>query len=97
MEKAYYVYILASGRNGTLYIGITNDLVRRTWEHCNGIAEGFTKKYNVHQLVYFEVYNDVREAIRRENKLKKYPRAWKLNLIQRDNVEWRDLSEAFTA
>jgi len=97
MEKVYYVYILASGRNGTLYVGVTNDLIRRAWEHRNGVSEGFTKKYGVHQLVYFEVFGDIHMAIHREKKLKKYPRAWKLNLIQRENLEWRDLSETFIA
>ena len=97
MEKTYFVYILASGRNGTLYVGVTNNIVRRTWEHRNGVAEGFTKKYNVHHLVYYEMFGDISLAIRREKKLKKYPREWKMNLIQQDNVEWRDLSENFTA
>jgi putative endonuclease len=87
----YYVYILASRRNGTLYIGVTNDLVRRVSEHKNGKIEGFTRKYHVNQLVYFEDTNDVCAAIEREKHLKKWERAWKLKLIEEQNPEWRDL------
>jgi len=81
--KLYFVYILASQRNGTLYIGVTNDLMRRVWEHRQGIGSKFTKKYGVTQLVYFEEFGDIHLAIARETQLKKYKRAWKLNLIQR--------------
>jgi putative endonuclease len=91
MQKTYYVYILASKRNGTLYIGVTNDLVRRVWEHREGIVPGFTGKYGVNSLVYFEEFADIHDAIHRETRLKKYKREWKTNLIQRDNVGWRDL------
>ena len=94
MPKTYYVYILASKRNGTLYIGVTNDLVRRIWEHKQGMVPGFTGKYGVKLLVYYEIFNDINAAIAREKRLKKYKREWKMNLIQRHNVEWRDLSEA---
>jgi putative endonuclease len=87
----YYVYILASQRNGTLYIGVTNDLVRRISEHKNGQIEGFTKKYKVNQLVHFEDTNDISAAIEREKQLKKWKRAWKLKLIEEENPEWRDL------
>ena len=87
----YYVYILASKRNGTLYIGVTNDLVRRVHEHKNDFAEGFTKKYQVHDLVYFEQADDVGAAIAREKQLKKWNRAWKLELIEKSNGDWRDL------
>ena len=87
----YYVYILASKRNGTLYIGVTNDLVRRVYEHKNDFAEGFTKKYQVHDLVYFEQADDVGAAIAREKQLKKWNRAWKLELIEKSNGDWRDL------
>lgn len=89
--KTYYVYILASRRNGTLYIGMTNDLPRRVDEHRNHRIEGFTARYHVHRLVYFEEGNDVRAVIAREKQLKKWKRQWKIDLIERDNPEWRDL------
>ena len=93
MSKTYYVYILASKRNGTLYIGVTNDLARRVWEHCEGLVPGFTKTYEVKTLVYFETFDDITRAIRREKRLKKYKREWKMDLIQQSNVEWRDLAD----
>ena len=93
MSKTYFVYILASKRNGTLYIGVTNDLGRRVWEHREGLVAGFTKKYGVKRLVYFEVFEDIAVAIHRETRLKKYKREWKINLIQSRNVEWEDLYE----
>jgi putative endonuclease len=89
--RNYYVYILASKRNGTLYISFTNDLVRRVYEHKNNIVKGFTQKYRVHHLVYFEQYHDVYEAIYREKQLKKWDRKWKLELIEKENPEWNDL------
>ena len=89
--KTYYVYILASKRNGTLYIGMTNDLLRRIYEHKQGIIEGFTKKYNVNKLVYFEETNDVNVAIERERQLKKWNRKWKIELIEKQNSVWNDL------
>ncbi|MBS0470694.1 MAG: GIY-YIG nuclease family protein [Proteobacteria bacterium] len=92
MSKTYFTYIMASKRNGTLYIGVTNDLARRAWEHREGLVSGFTKTYDVKTLVYFETFEDVRDAIAREKRLKKYKRAWKLNLIQQHNIEWEDLS-----
>nr|VFK25330.1 MAG: putative endonuclease [Candidatus Kentron sp. LFY] len=85
------VYILASQRNGTLYIGVTSSLVRRVWEHRNGLIEGFTSKYRVHRLVYFEQYEDMPAAIAREKQLKGWHRAWKLALIEKMNPDWRDL------
>jgi putative endonuclease len=85
------VYILASKRNGTLYIGVTSDLVKRGWEHRTNAVDGFTKKYNVHKLVYYEVCDDMISAISRERQLKKWRRAWKLRLIEERNPEWRDL------
>jgi putative endonuclease len=91
MSKTYYVYILASKRNGTLYIGVTNDLTRRVWEHREGVVPGFTKKYGVKMLVYYETFAGIHDAIQREKRLKKYKREWKMNLIQKDNVEWNDL------
>jgi len=94
MPKTYWVYILASRRNGTLYIGVTNDLARRCWEHREGIVPGFTRKYGVKMLVYFEAFGDIESAIHRETRLKKYKREWKLNLIESTNPGWQDLSLA---
>ena len=91
MGKQYFVYILASSRNGTLYIGITSDLIRRVWEHKTKQVDGFTKKYHVDNLVYFEVYEDPVNAIRREKRLKFYKRKWKIDLIEKSNPEWKDL------
>ncbi|GAB4144197.1 MAG: GIY-YIG nuclease family protein [Sphingomonadales bacterium] len=90
-NMAYYVYILASGRNGTLYVGVTNDLVRRCWEHREALAAGFTRQYGVKHLVYFEQADNIQSAIVREKRLKKYRRAAKIALIERQNVSWRDL------
>ena len=92
MEQ-YYVYILASGRNGTLYVGVTNDLPKRIYEHKSNLIEGFTEKYNVHILAYYEVYDDVLEAIMREKQMKKWNRKWKIRLIEEMNPEWKDLYE----
>jgi putative endonuclease len=89
----YFVYILASGKNGTLYIGVTNDLMRRVFEHKSDAVEGFTKKYRVHDLVYFEVTESIEGAILREKQLKKWNRAWKIRLIEESNPSWKDLSE----
>lgn len=91
MSKQPAVYILASQRNGTLYIGATSNLVKRTWEHKNNLVEGFTKRYKVHRLVYYELSEDMESAIAREKQLKKWNRAWKLDLIERQNPDWRDL------
>ena len=93
MSKTYYVYILASKRNGTLYVGVTNNLVRRIFEHKNGLADGFTKKYGIHTLVYFDQTNDAKSALIREKQLKKWNRKWKLDLIEKVNPEWKDLSK----
>jgi putative endonuclease len=93
MSKIYYVYILASKRNGTLYIGVTNDLARRVLEHREGLVPGFTKTYGVKMLVYFEAFDNIGQAIHREKRLKKYKREWKINLIQQSNVAWRDLAD----
>jgi putative endonuclease len=86
-----YVYILASKRNGTLYIGVTSDLAKRCYEHKNDIVEGFTKKYQVHSLVYYETHDDIREAIKREKQIKKWNRDWKIRIIEEMNPEWIDL------
>ena len=87
----YYVYILASRRNGTLYIGMTSDLIKRGYEHRNSAVDGFTTKYGVKLLVYFEEFSDVRLAIQREKTMKHWSRAWKIALIESRNPEWRDL------
>jgi len=88
----YFVYILASKKNGVLYIGVTNDIERRIKEHKNKIVKGFTSRYNVDQLVYLEKYNEINEAIKREKRLKKWNRQWKIDLIEKDNPEWNDIS-----
>lgn len=85
------IYILASQRNGTLYIGVTSDLVKRIWEHKNSTTGGFTQKYSVHNLVYFELHQDMVSAINREKQLKKWNRGWKLRLIEEKNPDWKDL------
>jgi len=90
----YYVYLLASRRHGTLYLGVTNDIVRRVYEHKNKLLPGFTAKYGVDRLVWYETYSDVTEAIRREKKLKKWRRDCKISLIEADNPDWRDLYDA---
>jgi putative endonuclease len=89
--KQYYIYILASKKNGTLYIGVTNNLLKRVFEHKNNLVEGFTKKYNVHNLIYYEQYGDVYSAISREKRLKKWKRRWKIELIEKFNPNWKDL------
>ena len=89
--KYSYVYILFSKRNGTLYIGVTSDLVKRVYQHKNKLADGFTKKYNVDKLGYYEVFEDITKAIEREKKLKNSPRKKKLDLIEINNPDWNDL------
>jgi len=91
--KQYYVYILASKKNGTLYIGITNNLIKRIYEHKNNLVDGFTKKYKVHKLVYYEICSDVQTALQREKLLKKWNRKWKIDLIEKENYFWDDLYE----
>jgi putative endonuclease len=91
MQKEYCVYILASQKYGTLYIGVTSNLLKRIYEHREGLLKGFTKKYRIHKLVYYEVFGDVLEAILREKQMKKWHRDWKINLIERDNPHWDDL------
>ena len=91
MAKSYFVYILASRRNGTLYIGVTNDLARRVWEHRESLVPGFTKRYNVKMLVYYEQFQNIGDAIHRETRLKKWKRRWKLELIESMNPDWEDL------
>ena len=91
MIKQPAVYILASARNGTLYTGVTSDLIKRIWEHKNNMVEGFTKKYNVHNLVWYELHVNMNSAIEREKNIKEWKRNWKLNLIEKSNPDWRDL------
>jgi putative endonuclease len=91
MSRNPAVYILANKRNGTLYIGVTSDLMKRVWEHKQDMVEGFTRKYEIHTLVYFEQHDEMAEAIRREKQLKKWNRAWKIELIEKINPHWRDL------
>ena len=92
-EKQYYVYILASQRNGTLYTGVTNNLQYRIWQHKQGIGSQFTTKYKVHTLVYYEIFSEISQAIYREKQIKRWRRNYKLNLIEEDNPTWRDLYE----
>jgi len=92
----YYVYIMASKRNGTLYIGVTNDLTRRVYEHKNNLVPGFTSTYKVHKLVYYEIFSDVNEALLREKRIKKWNRQWKINWIEKANPEWNDLYSVIT-
>jgi len=89
--KTYYVYILASKRNGTLYIGATSNLIKRVYQHRNNLVKGFTEKYSVHRLVYYEETSDINSAIKREKQLKKWNRKWKLELIEKTNPDWQDL------
>ena len=92
----YFVYMLASKRNGTLYIGVTNNLLKRVHQHKNDVTEGFTRKYNVHSLVYYEVFNRIQDAITREKQMKKWKRQWKMELIEKSNPNWEDLFESLS-
>ena len=92
-KRQYYVYILASRPGGALYVGVTNDLVRRVWEHKNGFADSHTKRYRIFRLVYFEIYPSIADAIRREKNMKHWPRTWKTRLIAQSSPAWRDLYE----
>jgi putative endonuclease len=91
MDKQFYVYILASKRNGTLYVGVTSDLTQRVWQHKSKLVGGFTKKYGVDKLVYYEVHREANSAITREKQIKKWRRAWKVRLIEEGNPDWKDL------
>lgn len=92
-EQLYFTYILASRTGGTLYVGVTNDLIRRVGEHRDGVASAFTRRHGVHRLVYFEPHQDVTRAILREKQIKRWNRAWKIELIEKQNPDWRDLYE----
>jgi putative endonuclease len=89
--RSFYVYILTNRIGGTLYIGVTNDLVRRVYEHKSNAAESFTKRHDVNRMVYFECFDDIEQAIHREKRLKKWTRAWKISLIEKDDPNWIDL------
>jgi len=94
-DRQYYVYILTNKSNNVLYIGVTNDLIRRIFEHKNKLVEGFTKKYNLRKLVYYEATKDIESAVNREKQLKNWHRDWKMNLIDQFNPDWKDLSDDF--
>jgi putative endonuclease len=94
-NKQYYVYILTNKSNKVIYIGVTNDLGRRMFEHKNKLVEGFTKRYNLMKLVYYEATDDVESAIAREKQLKNWHRDWKIGLVNQSNPDWQDLSERF--
>jgi len=89
--KTYFIYIVANNKNGTIYIGVTNNLTKRVWEHKNKIFDGFTSKYDLNKLVYFEDYSEINSAIKREKRLKEWPRQWKIELIEKNNPLWIDL------
>ena len=92
MERQYFVYLLASKPYGTLYVGVTSNLIQRIYQHEKNLVESFTKKYNIHQLVYYEIHIDINEAILREKQIKKWNRQWKINLIEENNPQWINLS-----
>lgn len=92
--KEYYVYIMASKRNGTLYIGVTSDLIKRVWQHKSRETKGFTSKYKVSQLVYYEIHTDIVEAIKREKNIQAWERNWKLQLVEKNNPGWNDLHDS---
>lgn len=93
MNQTAYVYMLASTRNGTLYIGVTSDLIKRIWQHKQNLVEGFTQKYHVHLLVWYEVHQSITQAILREKQMKRWKRGWKIHAIEEQNPEWNDLYE----
>ena len=97
MDKASYVYILASRPYGTLYTGVTANLIQRVWQHRENVVKGYTERYNVHILVWYEIHADIREAIKREKHIKKFNRRWKISMISNTNPSWRDLYTDFTA
>jgi putative endonuclease len=94
-EKLYAVYILASKPQGTLYIGVTGDIISRVTQHREGVKDGFTKKYGVHRLVWFDYFGEIGQAIQREKTMKKWPRQWKINVIEENNPHWEDLYPRF--
>ena len=94
MNKTGYVYILSNKKEGTLYIGVTSDLIKRVYEHKNKVVPGFSKLYNLDKLVYYEILDNIEEAIKREKQLKNWHREWKINLIKETNIEWNDLYQS---
>ncbi len=92
--KQYYTYILTNKKDGTLYVGVTSNLIKRVYEHKNKFVDGFTKKYHLDKLVHYEIFNDPKNAIQREKRLKKWDRNWKVELIEKDNPHWKDLYES---
>ncbi len=96
MERQYYVYILASRKNGTLYTGVTSNLVQRVFQHKSNAVPGFTRKYSVHRLVYYEIHANIEAAIAREKRIKRWRRAWKISLIEKMNPQWMDLYKEIT-
>jgi putative endonuclease len=96
MKKNFYVYILASRRRGTLYVGVTSDLIKRVYEHKSGLVDGFTRQYRVHRLVYYEIAENAEVALTRERQIKKWNRVWKLKLIEERNPEWKDLYDSLS-
>ncbi|NIM67249.1 MAG: GIY-YIG nuclease family protein [Armatimonadetes bacterium] len=96
MKNNFYVYILASKKRGTLYIGMTSNLIKRVYEHKSDLVDGFTKKYGVNRLVYYEIHGDAEAALSRERQMKKWNRAWKLKLIEEHNPEWNDLYDGLS-
>lgn len=97
MKENFYVYLVCSFHNRVLYVGVTSDLPKRIWGHKNKVADGFTKKYNVDRLVYFEKFDDAENAIKREKNIKEWKRGWKIELVEQNNPEWRDLYEEICA
>jgi len=95
MTKRGYTYIITNKRRGTLYIGVTSNIIKRIYEHKHGLFDGFSKKYNLKKLVYYDTFENIKEAISREKQLKNWHREWKINLIEKDNYEWKDLSSVF--
>ncbi len=93
LDQRFYVYIMANKRNGTIYIGVTNNLMRRVYEHREGLIKGFTSRYGLKTIVHYEVFDSILSAIQRETSLKRWPRKWKLELIEASNPQWRDLYE----
>ncbi|MBK9243937.1 MAG: GIY-YIG nuclease family protein [Burkholderiales bacterium] len=91
MTQSYYVYLLTSSRRGTLYVGVTNDLLKRVWQHKQGLVEGFSKRYRIRTLVWYEQTDSIESAIVREKQIKKWNRAWKIELIEANNPDWKDL------
>jgi len=96
MKEHFYVYMLASEERGTIYIGVTSDLIKRIWEHKNKTLEGFTKRYEVDQLVYYEIHDSAESALTREKQMKEWKRQWKINLIEEENPHWHDLYDRIT-